>query len=87
MVDQNNNTLQDFTTGVPAGIIPSIQLAIISGNRLRNGIIKNLVKTLRKEKFSDTQLLNFILELDAKIESGEMTNDELDKFIKTSFTA
>ena len=57
--------------------------AIVDGHRLRNDVMRGII-----EKFKDNaeigkeELLDIILKIDQKIESGELTNDLLDEIDK-----
>jgi hypothetical protein len=85
-MDQSQQVLKDIATkGVVSEKLVYIP-PITEGHRLRNDILQELVQEYEDDpEISKEELFDIILEIDKKIESGQLTNGvltELDKIIK-----
>lgn len=57
-----------------------VKTVIIDSKKLSNSFLRGYVKKLRgSNKFTDIEILDFILEMDGKVENGEIKEESFNK--------
>jgi len=56
--------------------------AITDGKRISNKVLRNVVRVLKKNNFTDDQIITKLLQYDEWVEQGKLTNEMMSKNIK-----
>lgn len=80
-MNTSNIQLNDISAGNITSTVSNIN-SISDGHRMANGIWKYLTENLRHKGMKDALILQIILEMDALIESGELTESGLKEYLQ-----
>ena len=77
MAISSQDVLQQLSKGEVSSF-KKYQPAIAEGKKIINQVLRNLIVVFRKQKLTDEQIIEKLLQYDQWVEEGKLTNEMLD---------